>query len=141
MKMTRDFLKAMQSKTEKKHNQMGMTLVEIMVVIVIVGMIAGVTGVAVIKQLGKAKIQTTKQNVANMENAINLYYAQEGDYPEQGNWNTALEEEGYIKEVKKDEFKQDFIYRNPGVKNADTFDIFSMGPDKAEGTEDDIGNW
>lgn len=133
--MKREFIRAM------KQSQRGMTLVEIMVVLVIVGMIAGVAGVAVVKQLEKAKIQTTRQKVANLENAINLHYAQESEYPEQGNWQGALEEGGYVKKVQKDEFKQDFIYRNPGVKNADSFDIFSGGPDKAEGTDDDIGNW
>lgn len=40
-----------------------------------------------------------------------------------------------------DPWKEPYIYRYPGVKNKTGYDIFSKGPDKTEGTKDDIGNW
>ena len=40
-----------------------------------------------------------------------------------------------------DPWGEPYQYRFPGVKNKGSFDLFSKGPDKLEGTEDDIGNW
>ncbi len=40
-----------------------------------------------------------------------------------------------------DPWGEPYQYRNPGVKNKGSYDLYSKGPDKAEGTEDDIGNW
>lgn len=40
-----------------------------------------------------------------------------------------------------DPWEEPYQYRYPGVKNKGGFDLWSKGPDKAEGTEDDIGNW
>lgn len=34
-----------------------------------------------------------------------------------------------------------YQYRNPGKRNPQSYDVFSVGPDKQEGTEDDVGNW
>jgi len=34
-----------------------------------------------------------------------------------------------------------YRYKNPGKHNPDSVDIFSIGPDGQQGTEDDIGNW
>ena len=34
-----------------------------------------------------------------------------------------------------------YQYRNPGTKNPNMFDVYSKGPDKTEGTPDDVGNW
>jgi general secretion pathway protein G len=34
-----------------------------------------------------------------------------------------------------------YQYRNPGTKNPNMFDVYSIGPDKTEGTPDDVGNW
>jgi general secretion pathway protein G len=41
----------------------------------------------------------------------------------------------------KDPWGEEYVYRYPGVKNKGGYDIFSKGPDKAEGTPDDVGNW
>ena len=55
-----------------------------------------------------------------------------------GNWGwRAL----MLKEALHDPWGEPYQYRNPGLKNPDGFDLFSKGPDKTEGTEDDIGNW
>lgn len=49
----------------------------------------------------------------------------------------------YLADAKlpRDPWGEEYIYRYPGVKNKTGYDIFSKGPDKAEGTADDIGNW
>ncbi len=45
------------------------------------------------------------------------------------------------KDVPKDPWGVEYRYRFPGVKNPDGYDLWSLGPDKIEGTADDIGNW
>lgn len=40
-----------------------------------------------------------------------------------------------------DPWAKEYQYRNPGKRNPDSFDVFSLGKDGKEGTDDDIGNW
>lgn len=40
-----------------------------------------------------------------------------------------------------DPWGEPYQYRSPGTHNKTGYDLFSKGPDKTEGTEDDIGNW
>ena len=41
----------------------------------------------------------------------------------------------------KDPWNNDYYYEQPGKHNPATYDLYSAGPDKKPGTEDDIGNW
>lgn len=40
-----------------------------------------------------------------------------------------------------DGWKREFQYRYPGLHNADSFDLWSLGADGEDGTRDDITNW
>jgi general secretion pathway protein G len=40
-----------------------------------------------------------------------------------------------------DPWDHQYQYRNPGTRNPNSYDIYSLGPDGIEGTADDIGNW
>ena len=49
---------------------------------------------------------------------------------------------GYVRQLNKDPWGNDYQYLNPGVKGE--FDVFSLGADKApggEGNNADLGNW
>jgi general secretion pathway protein G len=46
----------------------------------------------------------------------------------------------YVKQVPKDPWGNEYIYRYPGTNNANSYDIYSLGPDGREGN-DDITNW
>jgi general secretion pathway protein G len=48
-------------------------------------------------------------------------------------------EGGYIKRLPQDPWGNDYVLLNPGEQGR--FDVFSAGPDREPGTEDDIGNW
>jgi general secretion pathway protein G len=43
--------------------------------------------------------------------------------------------------VPLDPWNEPYGYRNPGTRSKTSYDVFSKGPDKTEGTTDDIGNW
>jgi len=45
------------------------------------------------------------------------------------------------KGLPKDPWSNAYVYRMPGSHNANAYDLFSAGPDKQEGTEDDVTNW
>jgi hypothetical protein len=34
-----------------------------------------------------------------------------------------------------------YVYKSPGERNPQSYDLYSPGPDRVEGNEDDIGNW
>ena len=46
-----------------------------------------------------------------------------------------------IRESLLDPWKRRYRYRFPGTHNKDSYDLYSLGPDGIEDTEDDIGNW
>jgi len=126
--------------------QMGMTLIEIMVVITILGLIASVVGVAVLKQLDKAKVSTTCTQIANIANALKLYKIEFGDYPDTSEGLEVLIKEGKLEGnvVPRDPWGREFIYVYPGTHNPDSFDLYSLGADGREGgtgINADINNW
>ena len=125
--------------------QRGMTLLEIMIVIAILGMIASVLVVAVVNRLDAAKIKTTKLKINNIKSALEQYKVDFGDYPSQGEGLRALitPPEGsppYLKDktVPKDDFGNELMYFSPSRHGGGPFEIISKGPDGQEGTEDDI---
>ncbi|MGR9355878.1 type II secretion system major pseudopilin GspG [Rhizobium leguminosarum] len=59
----------------------GFTLVELLVVLAIIGLIAALVAPQVLKYLGSAKVDTTKAQIKNIENALELYYIDVGHYP------------------------------------------------------------
>lgn len=127
--------------------QRGMTLIEIMVVITVLAMMATAISVSVVRLMGRARSGSAKGDISTLSTALDVYYADQGEYPAQGVGLSALIEKGsdnqcFIKgcKLKKDPWKEDFIYRYPGTKNPEGFDVCSKGPDKQEGTEDDICN-
>jgi general secretion pathway protein G len=116
-----------------------MTLLEIMVVIAIIGIVATAIGVGVVGYLNKAKIDACKAQIRNISQALDIWAA-DSDYP------TSLSglAEGMNAPLKpkqlKDPWQQEFIYNYPSSKGGQMYDLCSRGPDRREGTEDDICN-
>ena len=117
----------------------GMTLIEIMVVIAIMGIVATAIGIGVVGYLNKAKISACKSQITNVANAVQMH-AMDGDYPS----SLTVLTEGVNAPLKpkqlKDPWNQDFVYNYPSQKGGKEFDLCSKGPDKREGTDDDICN-
>ena len=125
--------------------QRGMTLVEIMVVVVIIGLIAGVVSVQVFGQLEDANIKTAQTQIKSVENALDLYRLSNRGYPSTAEGLGVLRHPKsgapVMSEIPKDPWGNDFIYLYPGTQNAGKFDLMSYGPDGVQGGRDDIGNW
>ena len=119
-------------------NTRGMTLIEIMVVIAIIGILSTAIGYGVVSYLQKAKIDSAKAQLRTIANAVDMYAASE-DYPS----NLGVLTEGKNPPLKdgqlKDPWKQEIIYNYPSQRGTGgEFDLCSKGPDKKQNTEDDI---
>jgi general secretion pathway protein G len=119
-------------------NVRGMTLLEIMVVIAIIGILSSAIGVSVVTYMEKAKVDATKAQLRQVANAVELY-AVENDWP------TDLREVLDVKMIKEkqltDPWKQDLIYSYPASRGNDNrYDLCSKGADKVEGNDDDVCN-
>ncbi|WNO59830.1 type II secretion system major pseudopilin GspG [Rheinheimera sp. MMS21-TC3] len=132
--------------------QRGFTLLEVMVVIVILGIIASMVVPNLLGNKEAADIQKTQVDIQQLENVLDMYRLRNGFYPttEQGlialvqqatsePVPRAFPEDGFIKRLPKDPWGEDYILVSPGQLGR--IDIFSKGPDRTAGTDDDIGNW
>ena len=134
--------------------QLGFTLLEIMVVVVIMGMLASIVSFNVMGSKADAEVRKTRIDIKNIQQALDLYKLDNRRYPttEQGlkalikkptaspvpkNWKKG----GYVQELPEDPWGNKYQYANPGVHNPDSYDLYSFGPDQEEGSDDDIGNW
>jgi general secretion pathway protein G len=127
----------------------GFTLIEIMVVIVILGILAGLVLPRFMGRTEEARKVKAKLQIENLESALKLYKMDNGAYPttEQGlealvqkpttgavpgNWR----EGGYLEKGKtpQDPWNRAYVYISPGIKNKD-FDLKSLGADGEEGGE------
>ena len=125
----------------------GMTLIEIMVVLVILSMIAAAVAVNVVKQQKEAEIKQAKTDVQNIASqGVDAYRVMRGRYPSTEEGIKALVQEGFLRANQsdgtlKDPWHNDYVYLFPGQAHADGFDVKSNGPDGQPGTPDDIVNY
>ena len=117
-------------KLRRLRRSRGMTLIEIMVVLVILGMIAGAIGYNVFQRLKDAQVQTAKLDLRAISDGVDLYHVETGSWPD----NLAVLAPKFVKEVRKDPWGNDYQF----LRTGDGYDIYSYGPDKAQGGGDDI---
>ena len=134
------------------------TLIELMVVIVILGILAVFVVPRLTKRPEDARVTKAKVEISNLEQALELYYLDNGRYPETDQGLSALvakpgsgddlrnwREDGYLVKGKlpDDPWGNPYVYISPGLNNTD-FDLYSLGKDGEEGGESydaDITNW
>lgn len=114
----------------------GMTLIEIMVVITILGIIATIVGVNVMGQLDDAKVDTARIEIKQLASGMDHYYMRKSKYPDTATGLKALLDAKIISELKADPWGNEYVYTNQGGKPV----IVSYGKDGEAGTADDISS-
>ncbi|MEM6533150.1 MAG: type II secretion system major pseudopilin GspG [Myxococcota bacterium] len=128
------------------HAEVGMTLVELMVVIAIMALVASLVGVSVVGVYDRARVHAAQIQVSSLGESLEHFSLLTGEYPEEseGLGALAVSRNGaaaILEEIPKDPWKLDYNYTNPGKVRSHVFDVSSFGPDKLEDTADDIGTW
>ena len=136
----------------KQYKQSGFTLLELLVVMVIIGLLAGYVGPKYFAQIGKSETKTAKAQIEALSRALDTYRLDTGHYPatEQGlaalNHNSGDEPKWqgpYLaKGVPADPWGRPYQYRYPGEHG--DYDVWTLGSDGAVGGQDadsDVGNW
>jgi general secretion pathway protein G len=124
--------------------QRGMTLIEILVVLVLIGIVLGIVGGNFIGKGEKAKADAAKIEIGQISQTLDLYKLEVGRYPSSqeglqalisapagvSNWNGPYWKKSA---VPKDPWGNEYRYVSPGSKGA--YEIVSLGADGKEGGE------
>jgi general secretion pathway protein G len=140
----------------RRQGEAGFTLVEIMVVVVIIGMLASLVGVSVIRYLERAKRQTAAAQIKNFMTALDTYYMDNSNYPTTAQGLEALvsmptsspvprnyPRDGYLPSIPLDPWGNEYIYFSPG-NGGQPYTIESYGADGLQGGEGenaDVQSW
>jgi len=116
-------------------NNSGFTLIELILVTVIIGLLAGMVVANYGGVLFRSSVRIAQGDIANLSNQVMRYAIDNNDtYPRS---LTDLEPR-YIRELKNDPWGNPYQYRPPTNVELADFVIFSAGPDGIPGTDDDI---
>jgi len=125
----------------------GFTLIEVLLVLAILVIIASLAVMAYGPARRKAKIDAAKSQIGAFGSAIDLYNLTLDQYPAaledlrtSGNLADPSKWDGpYLdKEIPLDPWSQEYRYVTPGNRNPDSYDLWSVGPDGVDNTDDDI---
>ena len=130
----------------------GFTLLELLVVMVIIGLLAGYVGPKYFEQIGKSETKTARAQIDSLGKALDQYRIDVGQYPttEQGlaalNKNSSNDPKWsgpYLKKnVPNDPWNKAYLYKSPGEHG--DFDLYTLGKDGQIGgvkESEDIVNW
>jgi general secretion pathway protein G len=133
----------------------GFTLIEVLIVVLILGILAGLIVPRIMDEPDKAKVMAAKADIRTLTNAMKLYRLDNGTYPtseqglaalvrkpETGEVPRNYKQGGYLERLPKDPWGRDYLYMNPGIKNE--IDVVSLGQDGQPGGTGyaaDLGNW
>ena len=137
---------------QRKRNDHGFTMMELLIVLVIIGLLAALVGPALFQRVAPAKESAARAQIENFMTALDNYFIDTGRFPtaQQGLQALRAQPENetrwrgpYLKkEIPKDPWSTAFVYRSPGRNGG--YEILSYGADGREGGEDnnrDINSW
>jgi general secretion pathway protein G len=130
----------------------GFTLLELLVVMVIIGLLAGYVGPKLFGQIGKSEHKVTRAQLDALQKSLDQYRIDTGRYPstQQGlavlvarpgdepRWQGPY----LAKAVPNDPWSRPYVYRAPGQHGE--YDLYSLGRDGApggDGSDADVTSW
>ncbi|HXI19529.1 MAG TPA: type II secretion system major pseudopilin GspG [Gemmatimonadales bacterium] len=140
----------------KRATRSGFTLIEIMAVVLIIGLLTTLVGIAIVPQINKARVKTAIAQMKMLDAAIETYRMDNIKVPTTEQGLQALivappdaknyQPGGYLRErrIPLDPWGNPYQYEAPGQHNDLDYDLWSFGADGVaggEGVDADIGNW
>lgn len=131
----------------------GFTMIELMIVVIIIAALAAMVVPRLAGRTEQAKNAIAQADInSNIGMALKLYELDNGRFPTTQNGLNALLSKPssasasnwngpYLEKKPIDPWDNTYRYKYPGVHNRAGYDLYSLGMDGAEGTDDDIGNW
>lgn len=129
----------------------GFTLIELMLVVIILGILVSMVAPRLTGRSEEARIKVATADIgSSIPTALKLYELDNGKYPSTEAGLKALLEPvssarnwkgPYLDHKPLDPWGKEYQYRYPGTRNKYDYDLWSLGSDLADGTEDDVTNW
>jgi general secretion pathway protein G len=114
----------------------GMTMLEIMIVLALIGLVMSAVGVGVFAQFKKGQRKVAQAQVNDIAAKIVQFMADNTNECPKGMEDLVAQK--YLPKKQKDPWNRDLVIRCPGTVNTDGVDVVSFGPDGQEGTADDV---
>ncbi len=128
--------------TLSRRSRKGLTLVEIMVVMAILGVLMTVLGGSLLGFLDDANVDATRLTMGKVGQGLQVYAAKhKGKYPTTSQGMEAAAKYMPDGKVPQDAWGNDMIYFSPATHSDAPFEIISVGKDGSEGTDDDVKSW
>ncbi|NLZ44399.1 MAG: type II secretion system major pseudopilin GspG [Clostridia bacterium] len=122
----------------------GFTLLEIMAVLLLVAALLAAVGPQVVKYMDRGNVKTAEAQLAMLKSALDFYRLDTGTYPTTEEGLAALVRKPEMGSprwqgpylngpVPNDPWGNPYVYRYPGERNPESFDLYSLGADGREG--------
>jgi general secretion pathway protein G len=140
----------------QERNRAGFTLIEIMAVVLIIGLLGTLVGLAIAPRIDQARVATARTQIKMLDAALETYRMDNARFPTSEHGLDALinpppearnyQPGGYLakRQVPLDPWGNAYQYESPGQHNDHAYDLWSLGADSTpggEGVDADIGNW
>lgn len=129
----------------------GFTLIELLLVLVILGILAAIVVPKFSGRTEQARITAAQSQIATFGTALDAYEVDNGQYPRGRDGLLDLVEQPrdakdwkgpYMRgDIPDDPWGRPYLYESPGRRNVSSYDLWSVGPDGQDGTDDDITNF
>lgn len=138
----------------RSRRRRGFTLMEVLLVLVILTILGSLAALSYESINRQAHKKAAESQIGLLSTPLQMYQMAIGNFPTTSQGLDALQsapgdlpnpakwDGPYLnKAIPLDSWEKPYQYVSPGTHNPDSYDVWSLGPDGVNGTEDDIGNW